>query len=60
MKLTVKKAREMLEEVRGKMPDDHWTNHSICVGNSAGKIAERLNLNVFIYQKRTYMKKRII
>lgn len=46
MKLTVEKAREMLEEVRGKMPDDHWINHSICVGNSAGKIAERLNLNV--------------
>lgn len=46
MKLTVEKAREMLEEARGKMPDDHWINHSICVGNSAGKIAERLNLNV--------------
>ena len=46
MKLTVEKAREMLEEARGKKPDDHWINHSICVGNSAGKIAEKLNLDV--------------
>ena len=46
MKLTVEKARKMLEEARGKIPDDHWINHSICVGNSAGKIAEKLNLDV--------------
>lgn len=46
MKLTVEKAREILEEARGKIPDDHWINHSICVGNSAGKIAEKLNLDV--------------
>ena len=46
MKLTVEKAREMLEEARGKTPDDHWINHSICVGDSAGKIAEKLNLDV--------------
>lgn len=46
MKLTVEKAREMLEESRGKTPDDHWINHSICVGDSAGKIAEKLNLDV--------------
>ena len=46
MKLTVEKARELLEEARGKTPDDHWINHSICVGNSAGKIAEKLNLDV--------------
>ena len=46
MKLTVEKAREMLEEARGKTADDHWINHSICVGNSAGKIAEKLNLDV--------------
>lgn len=46
MKLTIEKAREMLEEARGKIPDDHWINHSICVGNSAGKIAEKLNLDV--------------
>ena len=46
MKLTVEKAREMLEEARKKASDDHWINHSICVGDSAGKIAERLNLDV--------------
>ena len=46
MKLTVEKARELLEEARGKTPDDHWINHSICVGDSAGKIAEKLNLDV--------------
>ncbi len=46
MKLTVEKARKMLEEARGKTPDDHWINHSICVGTSAEKIAEKLNLDV--------------
>ena len=46
MKLTVEKARKMLEESRGKTPDDHWIKHSICVGDSAGKIAEKLNLDV--------------
>lgn len=46
MKLTVEKAREMLEEARKKASDDKWINHSICVGNSAGKIAEKLNLDV--------------
>lgn len=46
MKLTVEKARKMLEEARGKALDDHWINHSICVGDSAGKIAEKLNLDV--------------
>lgn len=46
MKLTVEKARKMLEEARGKAPDDHWINHSICVGDSAEKIAEKLNLDV--------------
>ena len=46
MKLTVEKAREMLEEARKKSTDDRWINHSICVGNSAGKIAEKLNLDV--------------
>lgn len=46
MKLTVEKAREMLEEARSKASDDRWINHSICVGDSAGKIAEKLNLDV--------------
>lgn len=46
MKLTLEKAREMLEEARKKSTDDRWINHSICVGNTAGKIAEKLNLDV--------------
>lgn len=46
MKLTVEKARELLEEARIKASDDRWIKHSICVGNSAGKIAEKLNLDV--------------
>ena len=46
MKLTVEKAREMLEDARKETSDDHWINHSICVGDSAGKIAEKLNLDV--------------
>mgnify|MGYP002583404710 FL=1 len=46
MKLTLEKAREMLEEARKKSTDDRWINHSICVGNTAGKIAEKLNLDI--------------
>lgn len=46
MKLTVEKAREMLEDARGKTSSDKWIDHSICVGDSAGKIAEKLNLDV--------------
>lgn len=45
MKLTSKKAMEMLENARGKTKDDKWINHSICVGNSAGKIAKSLGLD---------------
>lgn len=46
MKLTSDEARKMLESARGKTPNDHWINHSICVGNSAGVIAKSLNLDV--------------
>ena len=46
MKLTVDRAREMLEEARSKAVDDRWINHSICVGDSAEKIAEKLNLDI--------------
>ena len=46
MKLTLEKAKELLEEARKKSTDDRWINHSICVGNTAGKIAEKLNLDV--------------
>lgn len=46
MKLTSEKALEMLKNSRGKTKNDGWINHSICVGNSAGKIAESLELDV--------------
>ena len=54
MKLTLEKAREMLEEARKKSTDDRWINHSICVGNTAGKIAEKLNLDIN-YAKTFYL-----
>lgn len=46
MQLTSEKAFEMLNSYRGKTKDDGWIDHSICVGNSAGKIAEGLHLDV--------------
>ena len=47
MKLTSKKALEMIEEFRKKEKDTGWTvEHSICVGNTAGKIAESLGIDV--------------
>lgn len=46
MKLTTEEAKKMLENARGKTSDDNWINHSICVGNSAAKIAESLGLDV--------------
>ncbi|MDO4283145.1 MAG: HD domain-containing protein [Clostridia bacterium] len=46
MNLTCKQALQMLEEAKGKAENDNWIYHSICVGNSAGKIAEALNLDV--------------
>lgn len=46
MKLTSTKALEMLKECENNMKDTGWITHSICVGNSAGKIAEKLNLDV--------------
>ena len=45
MKLTSKKALKMLEDARGKTSSDRWIIHSICVGNTASKIAEALNLD---------------
>lgn len=45
MKLDSKTALKMLEEAKGKSPDDGWIYHSICVGNTAGKIADALNLD---------------
>lgn len=42
MKLTIEKAREMLEEARKKAKDGRWIGHCICVGDSAGRIAKAL------------------
>lgn len=46
MKLTSDIALELIENFRNKMEDEGWIDHSICVGNSAGKIAESLGLDV--------------
>lgn len=43
MKLTSEEAKNLLEDSRGKTEDDGWINHSLCVGKSAGVIAEALN-----------------
>lgn len=45
MKLTSKEALSMLENAKGKSPHDGWIYHSICVGETAKKIAEALNLD---------------
>lgn len=42
MILTSKKARELLEIERKTTKDDRWIGHSICVGDSAGRIAKAL------------------
>ena len=42
MKLDINSARELLEEERLKQTDDRWIGHSICVGDSAGRIAQAL------------------
>ena len=46
MKLTSEKALELIENFRNKMENTGWIDHSICVGNSAGKIAGSLGLEV--------------
>lgn len=46
MKLTAEKALELIENFRNKVEDTGWIDHCICVGNSAGKIAESLKLDV--------------
>lgn len=45
MKLTSNKALELLEGLKGKAENDHWINHSKCVGNAAGVIAKSLRLD---------------
>lgn len=43
MKLNSSEALKMLNDARGKTMHDGWIDHSICVGNTASKIAEALN-----------------
>ena len=45
MKLTSKEALNLLDNSRGLAQDDNWITHCICVGDSAGKIAKKLNLD---------------
>ena len=45
MKLTSIKALELLDEAKGKAKDDHWIEHSICVGNTAEIIAKKLDFD---------------
>lgn len=42
MELNSKEARELLEKERVNQKDDRWIGHSICVGNTAGRIAKAL------------------
>ena len=42
MKLTSNEARTILENFRGTIQSDRWIDHCICVGDTAGKIAEAL------------------
>ena len=45
MKLTSRDAIKMLEDSKTNTKRDGWIEHSICVGNAAGKIAEALKLD---------------
>ncbi len=45
MKLTNDKALELLENARKEVSNDHFINHSICVGNIACVISKTLNLD---------------
>lgn len=46
MKLNSYQALEMLKKFEDKTLDTNWIKHSICVGNTAGKIASVLKLDV--------------
>lgn len=46
MKLKSDEALNLLENFRNKAEDSHWIDHSICVGNAASKIANKLNLDI--------------
>ena len=43
MNLTSKQALEILDNFRNKLENNRWIEHCICVGNTAGKIAQALN-----------------
>ena len=45
MILNSEEALKMLNNARGKTSHDGWIDHSICVGNTAGRIAKELNLD---------------
>ena len=45
MKLTSNNALKLLKESKIKDTDELWIEHCICVGNTASKIAEALNLD---------------
>ena len=55
MILTSEKALELLEQAKGMAPDDNWILHSICVGDTASKIAEALNLDVNVAKTLGYI-----
>ena len=46
MKLTSEKALEILGEIEKTVENKNWIIHSKCVGDSAGKIAEKLGLDI--------------
>ena len=48
MKLTANQALQMLENYRGKTESDGWIDHCICVGDTAGKIAQALTKKSYI------------
>lgn len=43
MKITSKEAKQLIEFYRKKTESDIWIDHCLCVGDSAGKIANALN-----------------
>ena len=43
MKINSQEAIKILDDIRGNLKDDSWIKHSICVGNTGGKIAKALN-----------------
>lgn len=43
MKLTSNQALQLIENFREKNENNRWIDHCICVGNTAGKIADALN-----------------